>query len=216
MEHYAEREDPGHRPGHPVSQDQETQPEEGIGTTLRLFSLGETDDELLARLRLDLTNAGFPVVGRGTTLSINEVYDEQRGQYNSTKLLAALRNSPSERAGPGEKVLGVIRHDLFVPVLTFVFGEAELSGDHAIVSYHRLESERYGLQPDRRLLAERLLKESIHEVGHLFGLKHCHSPSCVMRSSTSVEEIDTKSAGFCMACSPALPFARPRRIPSVL
>ena len=48
---------------------------------------------------------------------------------------------------------------------------------------------------------ERLLKESLHELGHTYGLRHCPDYTCVMSSSNGVERIDLKSAEFCPACA---------------
>jgi archaemetzincin len=31
-------------------------------------------------------------------------------------------------------------------------------------------------------------------------LLHCHTPTCVMRSSTYVEDIDQKEVGLCSKC----------------
>ncbi len=138
-------------------------------------------------------------------MDIESCYDENRGQYDSTRILLALKEIP--QPPHSSKVLAIVRHDLFIPVLTFVFGEAELAGTMAVVSYYRLENERYGLPPDPQLLAERLVKESLHEIGHLYGLVHCFEPGCVMRASTTVEEIDVKSAHFCNACRKAIPSA---------
>jgi archaemetzincin len=102
--------------------------------------------------------------------------------------------------GGRSRILGVLGEDLFIPILTYVFGEAQLGGRVAVVSYHRLQSERYGLAPDRGLLHERLLKESLHELGHLGGLIHCSDLECVMHISTYVEDIDMKPAAFCSSC----------------
>ncbi|HEX7078464.1 MAG TPA: archaemetzincin family Zn-dependent metalloprotease [Candidatus Eisenbacteria bacterium] len=124
-------------------------------------------------------------------------FDTSRGQYNSTLLLKQLLDDPQD---PAERTLGVAGVDLFTPVLTYVFGEAQLSGRAAVVSAHRLRSELYGLPADERLLFERLHKEAVHELGHTYGLLHCASPSCVMRASAYVEEIEFKSAGFCGLC----------------
>jgi len=90
--------------------------------------------------------------------------------------------------------------DLFIPVLTFVFGEAQLNGRAAIVSFHRLDSQVYGLPPNPNLLLARLFKESIHEMGHTFNLLHCHVNQCVMGSSSTVDGVDLKSARFCNSC----------------
>jgi archaemetzincin len=85
-------------------------------------------------------------------------------------------------------------------VLTFVFGEAQLDGNCAVVSTARLKEEFYGLPGRQELLRERLLKEAVHELGHTFGLRHCADWRCVMTSSHAVERLDVKGAEFCRAC----------------
>jgi len=128
-------------------------------------------------------------------------FDSSRGQYNSRILLGQLLDE-----GPAEakRILGVTAVDLFIPVLTYVFGEAQLGGRAALVSTHRLDTTVYGLPENRKLLAERLKKEAIHELGHTCSLYHCEDTLCVMRSSTYVEEIDLKSARFCARCRGSL------------
>ena len=124
-------------------------------------------------------------------------FDSSRGQYNSRILLAQLLRE----AGPeATRVLGVVGVDLFIPVLTYVFGEAQLDGRAAVVSTHRLDCQLYGLPPNRKLLLQRLRKEVIHELGHTCNLLHCHHHPCVMMSSTYVEGIDLKSDRFCDRC----------------
>jgi len=56
------------------------------------------------------------------------------------------------------------------------------------------------MEADSKLVIERLQKGVIHELGHLFGLVHCHVPACVMRSSTYVEDIDQKDISICSNC----------------
>lgn len=123
-------------------------------------------------------------------------FDPSRGQYNSNLFLACLLKG--ERAA--NRLLGVTAVDLFIPVLTFVFGEAQLGGRAAVVSIHRLRNEAYGLPVDDVLLLRRLEKEAVHEIGHTFGLIHCHNAGCVMQSSTYVEEIDLKEVEPCASC----------------
>ena len=133
---------------------------------------------------------------RPETFDIGFALDVCRQQYYSTAILQRL-----ERAGdPDARVLGVTACDLFVPVLTFVFGEAQLDGNCAVVSSARLSDEFYGLPGSEALFRERLVKEAAHELGHTFGLRHCSDWRCVMASSHAVERLDVKGADFCRAC----------------
>ena len=125
-------------------------------------------------------------------------YNPLRGQYHSTEILKRLvQDTP---AGSW-RVLGVTEYDLYIPIMTFVFGEAQLEARGALVSLHRLRQEFYGLPSDLQLLNQRLLKESIHELGHTLGLRHCADYQCAMSPSHAVEKIDVKLAEFCSACT---------------
>ncbi|MHC4107017.1 MAG: archaemetzincin family Zn-dependent metalloprotease [Planctomycetota bacterium] len=144
---------------------------------------------------------GLPVEQHPPGFDPQVAFDASRGQYNSRILLGQLiRNTPPQAT----KVLGVTSVDLFIPVLTYVFGEAQLGSRAAVVSTHRLHSELYGLPPNATLLFERLCKEAIHELGHTYNLVHCHNDGCVMMSSTYVENIDLKSDRFCAVCRRAI------------
>jgi archaemetzincin len=134
---------------------------------------------------------------REDQLAVDFAFDPVRGQYHST---AILQRMGSLARGPEIGLLGVTELDLYVPVLTFVFGEAQLEGSRALVSLHRLRQEFYGLPADRRLLLERLEKEAVHELGHTLGLRHCFEWNCVMASSHNVDRIDAKADEFCAAC----------------
>jgi len=137
---------------------------------------------------------------RPETFDISFSWDEGRGQYYSTAIIQRLERA----ADPDARVLGVTGCDLYVPVLTFVFGEAQLDGNCAVVSAARLHDEFYGLPPREDLFRDRLLKEAAHELGHTFGLRHCADWRCVMASSHAVERLDVKTAEFCESCRKAV------------
>jgi len=130
-------------------------------------------------------------------LDIQAAYDNSRRQFNSTALLTQILSIDNP---PKEKRIAIVDVDLYIPILTFIFGEAQLDGTAAIVSTHRLANQFYGLEEDRFLTLGRLQKEVIHELGHTFGLYHCLQFECVMRASTYVEEIDLKQSTPCHAC----------------
>ena len=137
---------------------------------------------------------------RPETFDLSFALDAGRQQYYSTAIIQRM-----ERAvDPDARVLGVTASDLYVPILTFVFGEAQLDGNCAVVSTARLKEEFYGMPPRPDLLRERLLKEAAHELGHTFGLRHCPDWRCVMTSSHAVERLDVKGAEFCQACKESI------------
>jgi archaemetzincin len=134
---------------------------------------------------------------RNRSFDLSIAYDPIRDQYNSSGLLLQLiSDTPPETL----KILGVTELDLFIPIFTFLFGEAQLNGVGALVSAHRLHNPFYGIPENEELFKNRLLKEGIHELGHTFGLIHCFTLRCVMNTSTYVEDIDQKSAHFCRIC----------------
>ena len=121
-----------------------------------------------------------------------EAFDPRRKQWSSSRILSWLA-----RVGPEGRLLGVTDVDLFIPILTFVFGEAQVRGRAAVVSTARLGEPGF---PDERIVLERLSKESVHEMGHVFGLLHCETPGCVMGRSASVQDVDGKRGDLCPAC----------------
>jgi archaemetzincin len=130
-------------------------------------------------------------------LDLRAYYAHERGQYHATLIIARLlRHLPDQRS----KIIGVTSVDLFIPVLTFVFGQAQLDGPGAVVSTYRLHNEFYGLPADEDLLIGRTVKEVVHELGHAFGLVHCPDYLCVMSAATHVEDVDLKKTRFCPEC----------------
>jgi len=168
-------------------------------SSIRIIPIPPVDHDLLVSLvsPVSTTFAAPATIDDARLLDPFFAFDYSRNQYNSTALIATLiQRSPEE----SDRVIGITAVDLFVPVLTYVFGEAQLRGPFAVVSHYRLDETLYGMPANRPLLTNRLIKEVIHELGHCFGLTHCHNYHCVMRSSTAVEEIDVKSSEFCGVC----------------
>ena len=128
-------------------------------------------------------------------------YERSRNQYNSTRILREiLRETPTDAI----KIVGIIDKDLCIPILTFVFGEAQLGGVASIVSIARLRQEFHGLSPDDGILFERLVKEVLHELGHNFGLIHCSDRECIMYLSNTVRDVDRKKTTYCASCDTVL------------
>ena len=170
---------------------------------ISLMPVGRLDRALLKPLAEGLTHRLRVACSiQPDALEAEFALNPLRGQYHSTEILKKILQRPPSETW---KVLGVTEMDLYIPVLTYVFGEAQLADGGAVVSTHRLRQEFYGMPTDRDLLHQRLLKEALHELGHTYGLRHCPDYTCVMSASNGVERIDLKRAEFCPSCTRLLP-----------
>ena len=175
---------------------------------MRYFYVGTTA-ELEGEAERDAVAAASDCLGRAFGLPMRRIglpaidfaHDASRRQHASIPVLEMLlAQAPPDAA----KLLAVTARDLFIPVLTFVFGHAQLQGRAAVISLARLRQEFYGLPEDREIFLARAAKEALHESGHMFGLVHCADRACAMSLSTGVRQIDAKEAHFCGACSARL------------
>jgi len=165
---------------------------------ITLLSFGYFDYDFLRKIAENIQHEFFFTVQiKEGHLDLSDFYDPARHQYDANKLLFQLENQFSSDT---TKTIGIFNVDLFIPIFTYIFGQAFLGGRSGIASIFRLNNERYGIEPDKNLLLERTSKEIIHELGHTMGLIHCQVPDCVMRSVTYVEDIDQKNTGFCPKC----------------
>ena len=89
--------------------------------------------------------------------------------------------------------------------ILFLFGETHLKHRCSVVSTLKLKEQFYDRQKDDELFEQRVIKEIIHEIGHiLMGSTHCEENSCVMKFSKDIDEIDKKSYYLCEICKKKL------------
>jgi archaemetzincin len=169
--------------------------------TLYVGAMAEVDGEALAAIGERLAEVFHAPVRNLPLPAADFAYDAARRQYGSIPVLGALIERCPEDA---LKLLAVTERDLFIPVLTFVYGHAQLGGRVAVISLARLRQEFYGLPPNQHVFLERALKEALHETGHTFGLVHCADRECAMSLSTNIRQIDLKRAAYCAACEAKL------------
>jgi archaemetzincin len=165
---------------------------------LQLLPVGELPGGLvqgLPQAMADTFRVPCEVLGR----SLNPAFalHGERQQYHSSDILEHMQSYLDPNSW---RVLGIAAIDLYIPILTFVFGEAQMGGPCALVSAHRLRQEFYGLPENGTLLRERLLKEAVHEIGHTLDLTHCGDYRCAMAPAHAVEWIDLKESGLCEKC----------------
>lgn len=163
-----------------------------------LVPLGEMDYGLVNRLATHLVsifNTGVDIL-QGMKIP-RESYNMIRGQYYSTVILNKLELL---RSSSRERILGVLYEDLYVPSAGFVYGDADYEGKVAVLSLNRLKQQSLDIFDDEKLFLRRTIKEAVHQLGHLLGLKHCLNPKCVMHFTNSLLEADCKSEKLCDNC----------------
>jgi archaemetzincin len=165
---------------------------------ITLISFGHFEKDFLDKLVKDVSaEFNLPVRVKEGHIDLSDFYDSTRRQYNGNGL---LKEVDSKYSSDSYKTIGIFNVDLYIPILTYIFGQAFLNGNSGIVSLYRLSNERYGMIADENNFLDRAIKEVIHELGHTLGLIHCHAPTCVMRSSTYVEDLDQKDFNLCIKC----------------
>jgi len=164
--------------------------------TLEIITVEFDKHKILPQVVLKISQqTGFQVSTHKLKSSIDQYYNIERNQYDAGKIL-----SDFEPQGEAHKAMLFTSVDLYLPIFTFVFGLAKLGGHTGIVSSHRLETVFYGLGENPDLLQQRLVKETVHELGHLQNLRHCNDYHCVMASSNTADDIDVKGMEYCGAC----------------
>lgn len=165
---------------------------------VHLLRVGTTELSLVENLRtaiprsLDVACEVLPF-----QLDPAPAYHIERQQFHSSEILQRMQPLVGAK---NWRLLAIADVDLYIPILKYVFGEAQLGGPCAVVSAYRLRQEFYGLERNDSLLNQRLLKECVHELGHTLDLRHCQDYRCAMASSHAVEWVDLRESSFCEAC----------------
>jgi archaemetzincin len=164
---------------------------------IAMIAIGRVDAQVLADAQNCIRERFGCEVEHSAPIALpDDAFDARRRQHSSVAFMLALARQEVDAA----RVLGITECDLFIPMLTFVFGQAQLRGRVALVSLARLRQEFYGAAADDEVLRLRMAKEIGHELGHSFGLIHCPDRECVMSLATSIQDVDRKAAAFCHSC----------------
>jgi len=179
-----------------------------------LLPVGNVQASLLEDVRLGISKRlKIRCEISSSELDPTPCYHPERQQFHSSEILQTIATVICPKDC---HMLGITGVDLYIPILKYVFGEAQIGGPCALVSFHRLRQEFYGLDRDEALLAERLLKECIHELGHTLELRHCQDYRCAMASAHAVEWIDLREGSLCESCQSQIDSRRaPGRLRSI-
>lgn len=180
-----------------------------MNANIRIVPINTIDAAFLDRLGLCLEERFLSSarLERALVLPRSALNATRQQLFLSTLTSKVLRAFP-EDAGVR---LAITDYDLYKTSHRFIFGDGDDAQGVAAVSLHRLRSEFYGEPSDLNALFQRTLKESVHQLGHAFGLKHCYNARCAMYYSNSIFETDNKLPHLCEACDRRLNRARNER-----
>lgn len=80
----------------------------------------------------------------------------------------------------------------------YVFGQASIRERTGVWSFHRFH--RGTIAQGKDLAFFRAIKTSIHETGHILGIRHCKAWNCVMSGSNNLKDLDARPVHFCPQC----------------
>jgi len=176
--------------------------------TIYLVPIGNFND--LQLRQIEITRQFIEIFFQLKTIGLSGLNDNvvpaeamRTGAENQVQLQAThLRDSVVANKKPKDAlaIMGITEKDLFPKQSwNFVFGLASYEKAVAVSSVYRLQ--RGSLTRENfNLSLIRLLKISTHEIGHMFGLKHCIVAACVMNGSNSLSEIDNSILRLCSNC----------------
>jgi archaemetzincin len=168
-------------------------------SAVALAAVGDAPEAVLEHVEAALGSAfALPVLRLPALDEPREAYSPARRQWASLEFLKLLH---ARLPAAAARLVGITERDLFVPVLSFVYGQAQLGGEAAVVSLARLRAEFHGLRPDPEALARRAATEAVHEIGHTFGLVHCADRGCPLSLSLDLSDLDRKTAEPCPRCA---------------
>jgi len=93
--------------------------------------------------------------------------------------------------------MGFTAYDLYPDEnYNFVFGQGKLGGNVGIYSLNRFGYPDWD-STEYSMCLKRTLKVASHELGHIFGFRHCVDYECVMNGSNTMDETDRKPVYLC-------------------
>jgi archaemetzincin len=169
---------------------------------IRLIPVGNPDSKLIEALSSELPAVLNARLRLMPLQALPEgTLNQWRKQHDAEKILEVLgREAVAKFIDKSIPTLFVTNVDLYYKELNFIFGLEYPGTSSAIISIARLRPEFYEKRTNPTILRERVVKEAVHEIGHLLGLGHCPHTFCVMCFSTNVEDVDIKRCEFCNTC----------------
>lgn len=184
---------------------------DSIRNEIHLVPLEQFDSSLIAML-LDVTAAYFGINAKALPNTVDTTVLEHRTevwgkQYHTDPIMDSLKSNLEPNSFCAIAITG---NDLYPGEgWNFVFGMGDFTERVGVFSFHRYATR------DSVLFRKRCAKIITHEIGHMFGLRHCVVYRCNMNGSNSLSESDSQPLFLCPEClvklNHSVPFNREER-----
>jgi predicted Zn-dependent protease len=166
---------------------------------IRVVTLARLDPADLTAL----TKTLYRAFGVGTEHVGDREAPAASGPKGRVDAVGLVANAPPVRAFADDKVLFITDQQLSVPAGPLgeppAYGFSEYGGRSAAVTLAKLPARGVS-ESSIEAWRRRLARESIHFLGHLWGLHHCCDARCAMHPSWSQSLSPTPDADLCTFC----------------
>lgn len=131
--------------------------------------------------------------------------EERQNDYGPQWLTHSILDAlVARRPADAVALMALTQVDLYPdPTWNFVYGQARYGERVAVASMAR----DWDAETERWLALRRTLATATHEIGHMFGLRHCIAFECAMNGSNHRAEADARPLEPCPACLAKLTLA---------
>lgn len=121
-------------------------------------------------------------------------------QYNASHILRELQRKVPKHV---YCMMGVLNTDIYnKDEWNFVFGLASTIHRTGVFSFARYDERFFDpeAREDNEQIEYRACRVMTHEMGHMFGMKHCIFNNCLMNGSMTAEESQSRCVEACIVC----------------
>lgn len=149
-------------------------------------------------LFFNLKTVQLPSISENSIPKTQQRFHNGNNQLNASYIINSIL--PKKTPKDGIVIMGITAKDLYPrPSWNFVFGLASYKKRTGVSSIFRYSDGSIDETNYSKCLM-RIIKTSVHEISHMFTIKHCTYAICLMNGSNNLRESDSRPNALCTEC----------------